>query len=327
MKTHKLFHPALVIVISLMVTTQCYSFQKPENKSFIYTQARFMHNGKGIEDLAKIPLNRSTAQNDVTTLSGVKATYAAPPLNDNGSINMNKLLKELKDLHANTYHWLIAYNEYFGLEQVKRFLPMAARENINVWVTILPPSEQPALGWSEPYRLDFEKWAEELATLSLAHKNLVAWSVDDFGQNQNFFTPAYVGQFTRKAKGINPNFKFVPCIYYSYIKNVFVEKYISLFDGILFPYRAESDGGNLKDPSLVEKEITEIRSRIKTDIPIILDIYATGHSSLGETTPEYIATILELGMKSADGITIYCHQNPVTAAGKCKIIRETFSKN
>ena len=229
-------------------------------------------------------------------------------------------------MHANTYHWLIAYNEHFGLAQVERFLPLAARENINVWVTILPPSEQPALGWSEPHRLDFEKWAEVLASLSLKHKNLVAWSVDDFGHNQSFFTPAYMSQFVGKAKEINPDFKFVPCVYYSQITDGFVKKYISFLDGILFPYRAESDKANLQDSGLIEKEIAEIRYKIKKDIPVILDIYASGHSSLGNTTSEYVAAALESGLKSADGITIYCHQSPQTAPGKYHVIGEAFKK-
>jgi len=273
----------------------------------------------------KPALSCDTAHND-GSLYGVKGTYAAPPLNGDGSINLELLLKELKGLHANTYNWLIAYNDFFGLDYVKKFLPMACRENINVWITILPPTEQPLLGWSEPYRLDFEKWAEELATLSLTHKNLVAWSVDDFGHNLFFFIPKYVEQFIQKAKGINPNFKFVPCLYYWEFPKSFVEKYLSFFDGLLFPYFAASapDKGNLKDPTLVGSEIAEIRSRIKRDIPIILDIYAHAHSQYGETTPEYIETILELGMKSADGILIYCHQNPVIHAEKYQIISKAF---
>ncbi|MCL2306292.1 MAG: alpha/beta fold hydrolase [Planctomycetaceae bacterium] len=292
MMKHRLFYPVAIVAVLLMVVTT--QGQSPD----------------------VVP----------NTLSGVKATYAAPPRHSDGSINMEQLLKELKDIHANTYHWLIAYNDYFGLEYVKRFLPMAARENINVWVTVLPPSEQPALGWSEPHRLDFEKWAEELATLSLEHKNLVAWSVDDFGHNQGFFGPKYLDMFLGKARAINPNFKFVPCIYYSQITEAFVTKYASRIDGVLFPYRAESDKANLKDPSLIGKEIAEIRSRIKREIPVIVDIYASRHSSLGDSTPEYVATALELGMKSADGVTIYCHQSPVTSPEKYRAIGEVFGQ-
>ena len=270
-------------------------------------------------------------------LAGIKGTYAAPPLNSDGSINMEKLLDELKGLNANTYHWLIAYNKFFGLDYVKKFLPMAARENINVWVTILPPTEQPRLGWSEPYRLDFEKWAEELATLSLMHKSLTAWSIDDFSAtgNQYPFTPTYVSTLVGKMKAINPNFKFVPCVYYPHITNVYAEKHIPLLDGILYPYPAslgfsEEDPNlieKLQDLSLMEKEIEEVRGKIKRDIPIIIDLYATAHRQSALTTPEYITAAIESGMKSAEGIMIYCHPNPVTDAAKYKAISEAFGKN
>ena len=45
-----------------------------------------------------------------------------------------------------------------------------------------PPSASPPLYgtlYSEPFRLDYERWAKEIAQLSVREKNLIAWSLDD----------------------------------------------------------------------------------------------------------------------------------------------------
>jgi len=210
------------------------------------------------------------------------------------------------------------------LDALKLFLPLARKANLKVWVTLVPPSEPPP---SEPFRLDYEQWATELAKLSLAEPNLVAWSIDDFSHNQKFFIPEYLGKLLAAACAINPKLAFVPCCYYKEITPSFVTNYGHLLDGILFPYRAESVGANLKDASQVENEIAKLHEMLGLKFPVILDIYATAHSHLGATTPEYLKDVLIAGMKSADGIFIYCHQDPVKSSAKYQIIKEGFKHN
>jgi hypothetical protein len=262
---------------------------------------------------------------------GALGTYATPPRAADKTVDLEKLIKELKDIRANTYHWLIRDNND-GLDVVEKFLPIARRENINVWVTIVPPSEQPprtanGVGYAEPYRLDFEKWAEELARLSLAEKNLVAWSIDDFVHNLDFFTPEYMEKIIKASKDVNPGLLFIPCCYYRQTTEEFADKYVRFFDGILFPYRAESDGANLQNPHLVGVEIKELRKRLKVNIPIILDIYATAHSKLGASSADYVKVALDNGLKAADGVLIYTHQDPVKSAEKYNIIRIGFTNH
>ena len=43
--------------------------------------------------------------------------------------------------------------------------------------------------YSEPFRLDYGRWAEEIARLSLQHTNLTGWVIDDFYANHAVFTP------------------------------------------------------------------------------------------------------------------------------------------
>ena len=103
-----------------------------------------------------------------------------------------------------------------------------------------------------------------------------------------------------------------------------MKDYGPLIDGILFPYRHESAGANLKDPSLVEPELSKIKAMVGPAFPVILDIYATAHSRLGATTPEYVEQAMIAGNRAADGVMIYCHQDPRSNSEKYIIIKRLF---
>jgi hypothetical protein len=259
---------------------------------------------------------------------GARGTYGAPPRLANGHVDNERLLKELRDIHANTYHWLI-WTKTNDWDDLKLFLPKARAEKIKVWVTLVPPSESaPKTAWySEPFRLDYVRWAEEFARLSLQETNLVAWSVDDFTHNLNFFTPEYLGKILNASREINPKLAFVPCCYFKAMTPQFAEKYAPLLDGILFPYRAESAGGNLKDSTLLEPEMEKLRALFGPKMPIILDVYATAHSRLGPSTPEYVEDLVKRGLKSCDGVLIYCHQDPKRSPEKYKVLKKVFGNS
>jgi len=270
-----------------------------------------------ISNDTKIPKSCST---HVRSFRGTLGTYANPPRFEDGRIDLKGLISELKDIHANTYNWLIRTNND-DLEVLKLFLPLARKAKLKVWATLVPPSEPPA---SEPFKLDYERWASELALLSLAEPNLVAWSIDDFVHNLKLYTPEYVRKFLAAACAINPKLAFVPCCYFKQTTPLFARNYGHLLDGILFPYRAESVGANLQDASQVENEIAKLREMFGPKFPIVLDIYASGHSRLGTSTPEYLKEVLVSGLKSADGVLIFRHQDPVKFPAKYQIIKEGF---
>jgi hypothetical protein len=126
------------------------------------------------------------------------------------------------------------------------------------------------------------------------------------------------------ARAINPRLAFVPCCYYKDINEKFVKTYAPLLDGMLFPYRHESGGANLKDASLVEVEVKKIKELTGPDFPIVMDVYASAHSSLGNTTPEYVRQVMASGRDCADGVMVYCHQDPKLYPEKYQIIKELF---
>lgn len=260
-------------------------------------------------------------------LENTYGTYGAPPRLANGRVDHQQLLAELKEIHATTYHWLIWQHEK-DWDDLKLFLPLARERRLKVWVTVVPPSESKprAKFSSEPYQLDYKRWATEFARLSLQEPNLVAWSIDDFAHNLSFFTREYMTACLEGAKAINPRLAFVPCVYYKQATPAFAARYGDLLDGLLFPYRAESAGANLKDPALVGPEVAAIRKLFRKNFPVFIDIYATGHSRLGQSSAAYVKEVLELGRRYANGVLIYCHQDPVRSSEKYNIIKTGFNK-
>ena len=261
-------------------------------------------------------------------VAGTRATYCSAPRTADKRVDVDRLIAQLTELHANTYSFCI-HGYSTDWDDLKLILPRAREKGIRIWGSLVPPSESPPRTrmFAEPFRLDYERWAVEFAKLSLQETNLVAWSIDDFTHNlAKTYTPAYVKQMLDASHQINPKLAFVPCCYFPTIKRAFVTNYCSLIDGILFPYRHESTKANLKDPSLVESEVKQIKALVGPSFPVVFDIYATAHSRLGATTPEYVEQAMIAGHRAADGVMIYCHQDPKKNADKYQIIKRLFGQ-
>ena len=262
-------------------------------------------------------------------LVGTQATYCRAPRKADNRVDVDTLVAELVELKANTYSFCI-HAQAKDWDDLVLFLPAARAKGIRVWASIVPPSESaPKHGttYPEPFRLDYKKWAREFAALSLEHPNLVAWSIDDFTHNLKApYTTAYVREMLDGARAINPRLAFVPCCYFPAVTPQFAADYVPLLDGILFPYRHESDGANLKDPGLTEQEIRKLKGICGETFPIILDIYATAHSRLGATTPEYVDEAMRAGHRAADGVMVYCHQHPKSDAEKFTVVKRNFQQ-
>jgi hypothetical protein len=105
----------------------------------------------------------------------------------------------------------------------------------------MPWSMTPANGkkrYSEPYRLDFVRWAEEVARLSLKYPNVVGYMIDDFYVNAqpDRFSPRYVKQFVDAGRRVNPKIRFYPQLYFQQPWGPFVERFGALVDGVIVAY-------------------------------------------------------------------------------------------
>ena len=59
-------------------------------------------------------------------------------------------------------------------------------------------------------------------------------------------------------------------------------------------------------------------------MPIFVDVYATKHSRLNDSSPAYVEQVMRLARSSADGVLIYCHQNPTGNPAKHRVIQQLF---
>jgi hypothetical protein len=166
------------------------------------------------------------------------ADYDAELRLPNGRVDIATMASRLKELGVTTCYWLIAHAAS-DWDDLKLFLPEAGKAGIEVWVYLVPPSESaPKYSnlYPEPFRLDYQQWAEEIAKLSLRHTNLTAWVIDDFYENHQLYTPPYVGQMQERSKRINPRLRFLPLMYFNEINRRFVEDYRKVIDGVVVAY-------------------------------------------------------------------------------------------
>ncbi|GGY27456.1 hypothetical protein GCM10008098_20660 [Rhodanobacter panaciterrae] len=235
----------------------------------------------------------------------------------NGRVDTDRLVTKLVDLNANTYMWLIAHgtNDW---QDLAIFLPKAEKAGITVWVYLVPPSETPAQGstfhYPEPFRLDYIKWAQEIARLSLSHPNLKGYVIDDFWRNivpskevhSKKFTPDYIHKMVEAGKAINPKIKFYPLMYFTHQMDdeQFINTWSQLIDGVVAAYPANR--------AAVENSLALLR---KKSLPMI--VMVSGDESTLERfnhvagTPENIAAGAQAMTEMAqdgliEGVVTYC---------------------
>src|SRR5258705_1661845 len=107
----------------------------------------------------------ASSENGGDLKTKVIGTYGSPPHTKDEAILYDTLISQLKDLHCNTYNWLIMPDAN-SFKQLKEFLPLAKQNNIDVWATLVPLTELE--GKAEQYATnDMHTWAADLAALSL----------------------------------------------------------------------------------------------------------------------------------------------------------------
>ena len=239
-------------------------------------------------------------------LAGTLGDYDSEPRTPQGRVDIPRLMEQITTAHMNTYDFLV-WHAATDWEDLRLFLPAARAKGIKVWVTLCPPSEQGGqYPWSEPYRLDFVRWAEEIGRLSKEFDNLVALVIDDFwsGQNHTLYTPEYIDKVTGALRRQNPRVAFLATIYWPTVGDKrWIEEYGLLVDGIVFPYDELETGDQLAG------QLRACREWIGPDLLLLTNVYATGSGGAkekGPRTPEYLRKVLTLSRQMCDGVRIYC---------------------
>lgn len=166
------------------------------------------------------------------SVARILADYDSELRGGDGHVDTPLMIQQLKALGVNCYFWLIWHAET-DWEDLQAFLPAAQEAGLDVWVYLCPPSEPPP---SAPFGLDFVRWGEEIAKLSLQFNNLRAWCIDDFYANRTTLTPEYIAEMQRAAKAIAPKLAFYPLMYYPEIHYAFASAYAPVVDGVVVAY-------------------------------------------------------------------------------------------
>jgi hypothetical protein len=188
--------------------------------------------------LAMLLVGRLAAAEDKRPVRQHLADYDSELRLPDGHVDCDAMVKRLKELGVTTYYWIVVHAPT-DWDDLHAFLPKALAAHIDVWVYLAPPSESPPnpdMQYSEPFRLDYPRWAEEIARLSLKHPNLTGWVIDDFYANHQLFTPEYMRQLQTRSKTINPRLAFLPLMYFPEIRPKFVEDYREVIDGVVVAY-------------------------------------------------------------------------------------------
>ncbi len=239
-------------------------------------------------------------------LAGTLGDYDAEPRTPDGRVDIPRLIEQITTAHMNMYDFLI-WHQPTDWEDFQQFLPAARAKGIKVWVTLCPPSEQgDAFPWSEPYRLDFVRWADEIGKLSKRYDNLVALVIDDFwvGANMQLFTPGYVARVAETLRRHNPRLAFLPTLYWHNIGDAaWMEQFGPSIDGIVFPYAL------LESWDTLPEQLRGCRKFLGPDKFLFVNVYAAGSSGPPEPGPrsaEYLRQVLTLSREGSDGVRIYC---------------------
>ncbi|MFA5859667.1 MAG: family 10 glycosylhydrolase [Elusimicrobiota bacterium] len=238
-----------------------------------------------------------------------------------------KLVESLVELGVKDYEFLV-WRSTTDYQKLVEFVPLAQKKGIDVWITLVPPSESPpaARFFSEPFRLNYLSWAHNIAVLSKTYSNVAGLCIDDFPNvnNLGLFKPAYIEKMTDIMRSINPDLVFLPILYYPITKTKpgFIKQdYNDYVDGTMFAYI------DLEKTDEMEKQITDIRKFAGEDKIVAVNVYAAPTSwHKSPPSPEYLKDAVKLAKKYGDIVRLYCPPgdkiNPLYTAMKEIVMSE-----
>ncbi|NUR89324.1 MAG: hypothetical protein HOY71_35015, partial [Nonomuraea sp.] len=214
-------------------------------------------------------------------------------------------IRVLKSVGLNTYVYLIWNSPTDWQDLTEEFAPAAEKAGIKVWLYLVPPSEcqtSPVRHLngrcSRPFEKDYVKWAEEIAKLSVAHPNVVAWALDDFFSQLG---PDEVKEMQRVQDSINPKLGFYTTVYYGDAINPhFYDRYEGVIDGIIYPYLGANS--NTQDATHVAPNLEKILAQTEPrGLGVVLLAY-TGRflSAIVHPTDRYIADVVPAARPDMD---------------------------
>lgn len=235
-----------IIIILLFVVSLLLIF------SYINSNKSIKQESIKNDSIKPVPIKQELQKPKIPVVLG---DYDFEIRNSSGHVDIDKLITQLNNASINTYAFLI-WHRATDYGDLISFLPAAEKAGIDVWAYLVPPSEPPS---SEPFSTDYINWSASLARTSLYYPNLKGMVIDDFNLNLNFFTPEYIREMRNASRSVNPEFKFMPIMYYPSINDDLTMLHEEYIDGVIFPYMNWPEN-NVSNVNSTASELRQIRS-------------------------------------------------------------------
>ena len=241
--------------------------------------------------------------------------YAGMRYDTKGKPRLKEMISRLVDLGVNCYSYLIDAHSKEELAALPHFCDLASKARIEVWVVLVPPTEEPkpARGNHDgirypPYGLDYLKWARDISVISKKHSNLTLLMIDDFLYNLKCFTPQYVAKIHKILDRENKRLLLGLTIYANQLgRTKEINRYEPYADAVEWGYQHKSNLSpdyGISAQSL-PAEISEFWKVFPHRI-LIPCIYFTPHSSWSrKATSAYLKEAMTLAYNDAGVALIF----------------------
>ena len=241
--------------------------------------------------------------------------YAGMRYNALGKPRIKEMISRLEDLGVNCYSYLIEAHSKEDLSALPHFCDLASKAGIEVWVVLVPPTEESKLprGGQDgirypPYGPDYVEWAKDISAISKKHPNLTMLMIDDFLYNVNLFTPEYVRRMYKTLKQENRKFLLGLTIYEDQLaRKKEIDSYKPYIGAVEWGYQHKallSPNYGISAKSL-PVEIKEFGTTFPNSV-LIPCLYFTPHSSWSrKATVPYLKESMTLAYQDAGVALIF----------------------
>ncbi|MFA5858382.1 MAG: hypothetical protein WC955_04885 [Elusimicrobiota bacterium] len=262
---------------------------------------------------------------------GIVSMYAGHIYDKDKYPDIPKIIDMLKDAGVNNYSYLIYGQSAKEYAKLPGFCAAAAKEGIEVWVYLVPPTEAPINRGDKdiqkrkypPFNMDYVKWMVKLSRISLKYPNLTMIMIDDFYHNWAYFTLDYTKKMYEAMKKINPKLLLGQCVYREQIDNCIKAGYLPYIDAFVWGYQhssaADPEAG--LDCSTLPVDIYDYYNLCKDKL-IFPCIYFTPHSSWpkGRPTKEYLEKAMQIEWEQTGIMWVYT--TPPKGSWKYEMIKK-----
>ena len=248
---------------------------------------------------------------------------------------IKEMISWLKALGANCYSYLIDDSPEEDLGSLPEFCELALKDGIEVWVVLVPPSEEPgrqgvpdSLRYP-PYGLNYVKWARRISKISKLHNNLRLFMIDDFAYNLKKFTPSYTKEVYAALKSINSNILFGV----TYYEDQFGKKELDIsedkpyIEAVEWGYQANSKfdtdyGIRAKSLSI---NIKDFRNAFPNTLLVPCIYFNPNSSWKRKPTADYLNDAMSIAYREVGDFLIFC--TPDYGTGNYKIVKDFYKEN